>query len=64
MSKPDTRACGRQSYLVNAGGPLTQRCPRGRVQFVVIAYQSGLVRPARLRSLNAVSKDPASALRG
>ena len=44
--------------------PLTQRCPRGRVQFVVIAYQSGLVRPARLRSLNAVSKDPASALRG
>jgi hypothetical protein len=41
---------------------------RDRVQFVVIAcqiaYQSGLVRPARLRSLNAVSKDPASALRG
>ena len=37
---------------------------RGRVQFVVIACQSGLVRPARLRSLNAVSKDPASALRG
>ena len=37
---------------------------RGRVQFVVIVYQSGLVRPARLRSLNAVSKDPASALRG
>jgi len=26
MSKPDTRACGRQSCLVNAGGPLTQRC--------------------------------------
>ena len=37
---------------------------RGRVQFVVIAYQSGLVRPVRLRRLNAVSKDPASALRG
>ena len=37
---------------------------RDRVQFVVIAYQSGFVRPARLRSLNAVSKDPASALRG
>ena len=37
---------------------------RDRVQFVVIAYQSGLVRPARLRSLKAVSEDPASALRG
>ena len=37
---------------------------RDRDQFVVIAYQSGFVRLARLRSLNAVSKDPASALRG
>ncbi len=26
MSKPDIRACRRQSCLVNAGGPLTQRC--------------------------------------
>jgi hypothetical protein len=31
---------------------------RDCVQFVVIAYQSGLVRSARLRSLNAVSQRP------
>jgi len=38
--------------------------PRDRVRLVVIAYRFGLVRPARLRSLHAVPKDPASALRG
>ena len=38
--------------------------PRDRVQLVVIAYRFGLVRPARLHSLHAVPKDPASALRG
>ena len=37
---------------------------RDRVQFVVIACQSGLVRTARLRSLNAVPKTHPSALPG
>ena len=38
--------------------------PRVRVQFVVIAYQSGLVRPAPPSQPERGIQDPASALRG